>query len=84
MPYSSYMTTASLDTGTPVRAALAEAGLNARQLSRLTNLPYQGLLKKLSGKSEFSFSDLLCISQALDVDPASLIPTSLAVSEECE
>lgn len=57
-----------------VRECLADAARSQKSLADETGIPYTTLTRKLQGKSEFSFSELLVISEALGVAPHLLVP----------
>lgn len=61
-------------TAAAVRKAIEESGRTKRSISDSTGIPYPTLNRKLDGKGEFSFSDLLAIAESLTVPPARFTP----------
>lgn len=61
-------------TAEAVRDALADAGRSKISLSRETGITYATLNRKLAGKTEFSFSELLLLADALGVPPSKFTP----------
>ena len=57
-----------------VRDCLADASRSQKSLADETGIPYATLTRKLQGKSEFSLSELVVISEALGVAPYLLMP----------
>lgn len=57
-----------------VRAAIADAGRTNRSVSDETGIPYPTLNRKLAAKTEFRFSELLAIADALGVSPSRFTP----------
>ena len=57
-----------------VREAISESGRTKMSLSDKTGIPYPTLNRKLAGKTEFSFSELLELAEALGVSPAAFTP----------
>lgn len=70
--------TASQSLGKHVADTLAAKERSKLWLANKTGIPYTTLGRKLLGRTtEFTFSDLLAIADALDVTPAALIPSDL-------
>lgn len=68
-----------------VREAIRSDGRTKLSLSEETGIPYPTLNRKLAAKTEFRFSELLAIAEALGVSPAlftppAFIPEALAAS----
>lgn len=61
-------------TARAVREAIADAGRSKTSLSDETGIPYPTLNRKVAGKSEFSFTELLLIAEALGVSPSAFTP----------
>ena len=61
-------------TAAAVREAIADAGRSKTSVSDETGIPYPTLNRKTAGKSEFSFSELLLIAEALGVSPTRFTP----------
>ncbi|WP_433674810.1 helix-turn-helix domain-containing protein [Microbacterium gorillae] len=61
-------------TAAAVRDAIAEVGRSKISLSQETGITYPTLNRKLSGKTEFSFSELLLLAEALGVCPSQFTP----------
>jgi lambda repressor-like predicted transcriptional regulator len=57
-----------------VREAIKEDGRTKLSLSEETGIPYPTLNRKLAAKTEFRFSELLSIAEALGVSPARFTP----------
>lgn len=57
-----------------VREAITTDGRTKLSLSEETGIPYPTLNRKLAAKSEFRFSELLLIAEALGVAPSRFTP----------
>ncbi|MCR2051785.1 helix-turn-helix domain-containing protein [Actinomyces bowdenii] len=68
------MSTTTDWTAKAIRAALADSGHTKRYLSEETGIPYPTLNRKVAGRRDFTFSELLAIAKALQVHPATLVP----------
>lgn len=64
----------SSEVGTAVLDAITAAGLTKLQVAEESGIPYPTLNRKVAGKSEFSFSELLAVSEVLHVSPAVFTP----------
>jgi lambda repressor-like predicted transcriptional regulator len=61
-------------TAKAVQGAIADAGRSKTSLSDETGIPYPTLNRKVAGKTEFSFSELFLIADALGVSPSMFTP----------
>lgn len=61
-------------TARAVRDAIADSSRSKTSLSDETGIPYPTLNRKTAGKSEFSFTELLLIADALGVSPCIFTP----------
>lgn len=61
-------------TARAVREAIADAGRSKTSVSDETGIPYPTLNRKAAGKTEFSFSELLLIADAVGVAPSVFTP----------
>lgn len=61
-------------TAQAVRDAIADARRSKTSLSDETGIPYPTLNRKVAGKSEFSFTELLLVAEALGVSPHQFTP----------
>ena len=57
-----------------VDRAIKVSGHTKRWVSEETGIPYSTLNRKLDGKADFTFKELLGLSEAIGVSPASFIP----------
>lgn len=57
-----------------VQQAIADSDRSKRSLSDQTGIAYATLNRKLAGKTEFQFSELLAIAEALAVSPSLFTP----------
>lgn len=57
-----------------VRSAIDDSGRSKRSISDETGIPYPTLNRKLAAKTEFRFSELLALAEALGVSPARFTP----------
>lgn len=69
------------EIGQAVGEALHCGGLTKTWLSDETGIPYPTLNRKIAGKSEFHFSELLLVSEALGVSPVIFTPQMPARDE---
>ncbi|MBB2957008.1 helix-turn-helix domain-containing protein [Pseudoclavibacter helvolus] len=67
-------------TATAVSDAIKESGRTKLSVSDETGIPYPTLNRKLAAKSEFSFSELLKVAEALSVSPAAFTPPQFQVT----
>lgn len=63
---------------TAVQDAILASGRTKRSLSDETGIPYPTLNRKLAGKTEFSFRELLLIAEVLGVSPATFTPPAFS------
>ncbi|MDI6024501.1 helix-turn-helix transcriptional regulator [Leucobacter sp. UT-8R-CII-1-4] len=63
------------DSAKLVQAAIEDAGRSKRSLSDETGIPYPTLNRKLKAQTEFSFTELFAIAEALGVPPWKFTPT---------
>lgn len=61
-----------------VQQAIADAGRSKRSVSDQTGIPYPTLNRKLAGKTEFTFRELLALAEALSVAPSTFTPPAFA------
>ena len=61
-------------TAAAVRDAIVDAGRSKTSLCDETGIAYPTLNRKVAGKSEFSFTELLLIADALGVAPSAFTP----------
>ncbi|WP_424937556.1 MULTISPECIES: helix-turn-helix domain-containing protein [Bacteria] len=61
-------------TSAAVRDAIVDAGRSKTSVSDETGIPYPTLNRKVAGKTEFSFTELLLIAEALGVSPSQFTP----------
>jgi len=66
-------------TSERVEEAARKAGINQTELSRLTDIPYTSLGRKINpdSKYEFNISELVTIAEALNMHPSELIADEL-------
>ncbi len=57
-----------------VREAIADSGRSKRSISDETGIPYPTLNRKLAARTEFTFSELLRLAEALAVSPVQFTP----------
>jgi len=57
-----------------VAAAIVNSGHNKKSLSEKTGIPYATLNRRLLGRSEFTFSELLIIADATGTRPSQFVP----------
>lgn len=57
-----------------VSEAIAASGRTRRSLSDETGIPYTTLNRKLAGKTEFSFSELFLLAEAMGIRPSVFAP----------
>lgn len=61
-------------TAKSVRDAITDAGRSKTSLSDETGIPYPTLNRKVAGKTEFSFTELLLVAEALGISPSAFTP----------
>ena len=61
-------------TATAVKDAIADAGRSLKSVADETGIPYATFFRKTRGHTEFQFSELLKIAEALGVSPAAFTP----------
>lgn len=66
------------EVGSAVDAAIKTAGRTKVSVSDESGIPYPTLNRKVAGKSEFSFTELLLIAECLEVSPAAFVPSAFA------
>lgn len=66
------------EVGSIVESAIKSAGRTKVSVSEETGIPYPTLNRKVAGKSEFSFTELLLIAECLQVSPAEFVPSQFA------
>ena len=64
------------EVGSAVDAAIKTAGRTKVSVSEESGIPYPTLNRKVAGKSEFSFTELLAVAECLGVHPGQFLPTS--------
>ena len=57
-----------------VSLAIFNAGKNKSQIAKDTGIPYATLHRKLKGRGELTFSELMLISTAIGVRPSQFMP----------
>ncbi|MGV4377972.1 helix-turn-helix domain-containing protein [Trueperella pyogenes] len=67
-------------TAKAVKDAAAEAGRSLKSVSDETGIPYATLFRKTKGKTEFQFSELFKIAEALGISPATFTPPVFRIS----
>lgn len=65
-------------------SALLREKRSKRWLAQVTGIAYSTLRRKLQAQSDLTVNDLARIAHALDVSPASLLPTSRPTGEVVE
>lgn len=66
------------ETAKAVQEALQDANRSKKSLSDETGIPYPTLNRKMAAQTEFRFSELLAIAEALGVSPATFTPRAFA------
>lgn len=66
------------EVGSIVESAIKAAGRTKVSISDESGIPYPTLNRKVAGKSEFSFTELLHIAECLGVSPATFVPSQFA------
>lgn len=61
-------------TAEAVRAAIHDSGRSKQSISDETGIPYSTLNRKVAGKTEFLFSELYLIAEAVGVPPSAFTP----------
>lgn len=62
-----------------VSQAIVTKGLTKQHIAEVTGIPYSTLSRKLLGRTEFTFTELALVADALNVSPSSLIPSAFAL-----
>ena len=62
-----------------VSQAIVTKGLTKQRVAEVTGIPYSTLSRKLLGRSEFTFTELAVVAEALNVSPSSLIPDAFTL-----
>ncbi|WP_295014842.1 hypothetical protein [uncultured Microbacterium sp.] len=70
------------EVGNLVLSAIKEAGRTKLSVSDATGIPYPTFNRKAAGKSEFSFTELLEISEELGATPAAFVPEAFRQAPE--
>jgi lambda repressor-like predicted transcriptional regulator len=70
------------ETAEAVRAAIRDSGRSKQSISDETGIPYSTLNRKVQGKTEFSFSELFLIAQAVGVHPSTFTPPAFQSGSE--
>ena len=65
-------------TAEAIENAIKSTGRTKLWLSEDTGIPYSTLNRKLAGKGDFTFSELLLIAESLGVSPATFTPPEFA------
>jgi lambda repressor-like predicted transcriptional regulator len=79
------MSNQSIDfTADAVSKAITGTGRTKTWVSDQTGIPYSTLNRKLAGKADFTFSELLLIAETLGVSPAAFTPPQFARAEAAE
>lgn len=65
-------------TARAVQDAILASGRSKTSLSDETGIPYPTLNRKVGGKTEFNFRELLLLADALGVSPATFTPPPFA------
>lgn len=66
------------EVGSVVDSAIKSAGRTKVSVSEESGIPYPTLNRKVAGKSEFSFTELLLIAECLGVSPSIFVPSQFA------
>lgn len=69
-------------TARAITDAIDSSRLTKLSISEETGIPYSTLNRKLAGKSDFTFAELILIADAVGVSPADFTPPSL--QKPCE
>lgn len=64
------------EVGSAVDSAIKDAGRTKVSVSDETGIPYPTLNRKVAGKSEFSFTELLAIAECLGTSPSIFVPSA--------
>ncbi|MGC0144424.1 helix-turn-helix domain-containing protein [Pseudactinotalea sp. Z1732] len=62
-----------------VSQAIVTQGQTKQRIAEVTGIPYSTLSRKLLGRSEFTFTEIALVADALGVSPASLIPDAFTL-----
>lgn len=65
-------------TAAAITRAIDETGRTKVWVSDRTGIPYSTLNRKLAGKGDFTFSELLLIAEVLGVEPSAFTPPAFA------
>ena len=69
-------------TARTITDAIDKSTLTKLSISDQTGIPYSTLNRKLAGKSDFTFAELILLADAIGVSPADFTPPALQRS--CE
>lgn len=69
-------------TARAVQGAIQDAGRSKKSVSDETGIPYPTLNRKIAGKAEFSFTELLLIADAVGVRPSAFTPPQFVRHEQ--
>ena len=72
--YIAHMSNTTEWIAAAIRHALLDAGRTKRAVADETGIPYPTLNRKISGKRDFTLSELLSIAEATNTHPAAFIP----------
>ena len=72
--YIAHMSNTTEWIAAAIRHALLDAGRTKRAVADETGIPYPTLNRKISGKRDFTLSELLSIAEATNPPPAAFIP----------
>lgn len=68
---------ADIEIGNRITSTLAAKGLNQRDLSDATGIPYPTLRRSLKGSRSLTFLEFNKIADAVQADPRTLLPAKL-------
>ena len=68
------------EIATRILAEIARAERSKAQVARLTGIPEATFRRKLAGHGDFTVPELARVARALNVEPASLLPTGITAS----
>lgn len=68
----------AVDSARLVQVAIGDSGRSKRSVSDETGIPYPTLNRKLKAQTEFSFSELFLLAEALGVPPWTFTPGAFA------
>jgi len=69
-------------TARAVQRAIADSGRSKRSVSDETGIPYPTLNRKVAGKGEFTFRELLALAEGLGVAPSAFTPPPFARTQQ--